>query len=570
MNLIEARTTKNAVRGALRFVDEAMMDKTIPQSMRDALTHLRTSLKTAWSDMAKPKPTSESERLQEQATIGQYIEAQIDDRATDMFNSIYGFGTVTRDEWLTLDDSFDVGRDAFMAKLLTDAPGLFVRGMSDERPEEQDNDMDMSASEAVSDNYVDESGETKTEDGKSFSKSDYAYTPDDTPSHWKLRLTKTPGGDPDSGIVGAAAAALGAGFRGQKVQIPNGDIAAVKAKVRAAWAKANPDKKPADMPDGIKESADVDLTGDIVMLSEADAGKTTIPIKIIQPGWGSSGYYSKEVLARDGPKVFPAGTHMYMDHPTPQEEASRPERSVKDLAAVTMTDAQWLDEGADGPGLYTEAKPFSDSANRIKEMAKHIGVSIRASGQAENGEIEGRKGPIVKAITNGKSVDFVTQAGAGGKILSESARNNAAVVLDSSKEGPVEKEFQERLNKLETENARLREGALLREAKDFVSSNLPGNIPALTRTRLVESLSKSPPVKDGAIDTEVYVKSITEAAKAEMEYLAQATGSGQVRGMGMTTIPEFDAAKVENDLATSFMAIGMSESAAKLAAKGRN
>lgn len=86
---------------------------------------------------------------------------------------------------------------------------------------------------------------TKTEGGKSFPASDYAYVPDaKTPSTWKLRLTATPGGTPDPQIVGAAIAALGKGFRGNKVQIPDADLAAVKAKVKTAWIKANPDKDP--------------------------------------------------------------------------------------------------------------------------------------------------------------------------------------------------------------------------------------------------------------------------------------------------------------------------------------
>jgi len=96
---------------------------------------------------------------------------------------------------------------------------------------------------------------TKTEDGKQFGPSDYAYVPDpDAPSTWKLRLTDTPGGAPDSGIVGAAIAALGKGFRGQKVEIPAADLPKVKAKVRAAWKKANPDKGVDEMPPGSREA----------------------------------------------------------------------------------------------------------------------------------------------------------------------------------------------------------------------------------------------------------------------------------------------------------------------------
>lgn len=95
--------------------------------------------------------------------------------------------------------------------------------------------------------------ETKTEGGKAFRRGDYAYAPDG-PSTWKLRLTNTPGGAPDTRIVGAAVAALGKGFRGNKVQIPSSAMAGVKAKVRAAWKKANPSKTTADLPAVLKEA----------------------------------------------------------------------------------------------------------------------------------------------------------------------------------------------------------------------------------------------------------------------------------------------------------------------------
>ena len=101
----------------------------------------------------------------------------------------------------------------------------------------------------------DVSKKTKTEGGQAYPASDFAYVPDpEKPSTWKLRLTSTPGGSPDPGIVGAAAAALGPGYRGNKVQIPTADRSAVVARVRRAWRKANPDKEDSEMPSGIKKS----------------------------------------------------------------------------------------------------------------------------------------------------------------------------------------------------------------------------------------------------------------------------------------------------------------------------
>ncbi len=94
---------------------------------------------------------------------------------------------------------------------------------------------------------------TKAEGDENYPASDYAYVPDPQhPSTWKLRLTSSPGGDPDARIVGAAVAALGKGFRGQRVQIPASDLAAVKKKVLAAWHKANPDRSEDQIPSILK------------------------------------------------------------------------------------------------------------------------------------------------------------------------------------------------------------------------------------------------------------------------------------------------------------------------------
>lgn len=83
-------------------------------------------------------------------------------------------------------------------------------------------------------------GKTKKEGGVDFPAEAYAYVPDpEQPSTWKLRLWASPSEKETSRQVGMALAALGPGFRGNKVEIPSGDLAAVKRKVRAAWRKAH-------------------------------------------------------------------------------------------------------------------------------------------------------------------------------------------------------------------------------------------------------------------------------------------------------------------------------------------
>lgn len=148
-------------------------------------------------------------------------------------------------------------------------------------------------------------------------------------------------------------------------------------------------------------------------------------VQIITPGWGSSGYYSAEVLEAAGKdKVWPKGTHMYLDHPTTSEATERAERSVKDLGATLSEDARW-----DGKRLIARAEPVGLGKTVLADEAfrKAIACSVRASAEMEIGEAEGRQGWIVEKIHPGtfNSVDFVTHAGRGGMIL-EAARKAAA------------------------------------------------------------------------------------------------------------------------------------------------
>lgn len=151
----------------------------------------------------------------------------------------------------------------------------------------------------------------------------------------------------------------------------------------------------------------------------------TMSLKIIQPGWGSSGYYPREVIERDIPKVFPAGTKMFWNHATASEEMERPEGDLRNLAAVTVSDPIWLESGPNGPGMYADARPFAGYAGVIDEIGGHIGVSIRGMGRHTTGEMEGKNGRIIQEIAAGKSVDFVTEPGAGGAVVQifESAPN---------------------------------------------------------------------------------------------------------------------------------------------------
>ncbi len=601
MKLFEDATKKAALRAAMNTIKALLKDKSMPQDMMGHLEALDNHFKKTWEDMMsgtaddnpenEPQGNSEGkaqESLAEAFTIGTRLEGMTHSYLTDVVDDLYEQGSLNRTEYQAVTALINDVMDAFYSGMMSDCPQLYDRSPWMDAPDDDEDDM----MEAVL-------GEGKTEGGQDFPADDYAYVPDpDHPSTWKLRLTKTPGGDPDAGIVGAAIAALGKGFRGKKVQIPSGDLAKVKAKVRAAWKKANPDKKDDEMPQAIRESSalveSADLTlleSDFIQLAEGVVrpdGSATI--KIIQPGWGSSGYYPPEVLERDGPKIFRSGTQMFWNHQTAEEEAARPEGDLNNLAAKLTTDAVWQPNHPKGPGLYAEAQVYDAYQGAVNNLGPDIGVSIRALGKAQAGQAEGRQGPIIQEIAAAKSVDFVTKPGAGGAVLQLfeslknrdilSARHSAAhMPLRAPEAGPTtqpkgvltmgEKELQEANTQLAARLARAEEKLQLREAADFVASQLAGvQLPAITRARLERELIVRAPFTEGKLEEAAFKTAIETAVKAEVAYLVEVTGSGRITGMGSGGA-EPKPEEAEASMKESFLAMGYTDAEAARLAKGR-
>lgn len=126
------------------------------------------------------------------------------------------------------------------------------------------------------------------------------------------------------------------------------------------------------------------------------------------------------------------------------------------------------------------------------------------------------------------------------------------------------KEANDRLATLEQENARLREGLLLREGAEFVAAQLASStLPQVTRERLASQLIVNLPLNGGVLDKAVFTQRIAEAVKAETDYLAQVAGygAGKIAGMGspVTAQKDDDSAK---RLQESLQALGLSEKSA--------
>lgn len=318
-------------------------------------------------------------------------------------------------------------------------------------------------------------------------------------------------------------------------------------------------------------------------------------IKIIQPGQGSSGVYTPEVLKRDGPKVFTKGLHSYIDHQTAHEESARPEGSIRDLAGVLESDAKWQDNGPSGAGLYADLKVFKPFRPLVEELAPHIGMSIRAFGKFAEGLHDGKKAKVVERLIAAKSIDMVTRAGAGGRFeeLLESARNETAQILTESAgltgsttaalsrqttEGDPMTEAQEtalreataKADRSEQQNEKLRKRLLISDAKESAQTILKDvALPPAAKLRVIEAALSTIPEKDGELDGTVFKTRVEEAVKSEAEYLSSVTGS-PVRGMGAIT--EAEKPKPEDEekkMIEAFIRMGDTPEVAKVAASWR-
>ena len=136
------------------------------------------------------------------------------------------------------------------------------------------------------------------------------------------------------------------------------------------------------------------------------------------------------------------------------------------------------------------------------------------------------------------------------------------------------KEATDRIALTEQENARMREALTLRDAREFVGTELQtATLPDVTKARLLGLLASNPPVKDGSLDKATYAARIAEAVKAETEYLAQVSGygNGRITGMGgsqASTSAQEDEATAKR-MSAAFAGLGLSGAGVRHAVNGR-
>lgn len=547
--------------------------------------------------MLERAPETQNELpIQEKSNLAEWLESRLHLTLTQLADEMFGGGNVNRDERKILSGAIGVALDAYHQFMVENAAQLFTRSPFDEAPAPG---MASPVSEsALQEPYPNEHA-ARVQDPGDFEADSFRNKTLPGKAGVRIVMGKLKG---ETSMTTQAYRFAADSFTPEQAKkwLKDNDVKTISFE---------PAVKAKESDGGIPSYNELVLTesgeGGMIMplLEKAVRRDGTIPVKLIQPGWGSSGYYPAEVLERDGPKVFTKGLKMNWDHPTLSEASERPEGSLNNLAAELVSDAKYQANGAAGAGLYADAKVFEAYKGPIDDLAGHIGVSIRALGKGDEGSAEGRQGPIISELTAAKSVDFVTQAGAGGQILSlfEAARGRTPLRMDTSDaptadqktttSGDVEnlsqKEkrmdelqklqeanatLQTKLDEATAENARQKDALVLQEAAKLVSQALAKfELPEVTKARLIESLPKAAAIKDGKLDEKTFEVKIAEAVKAEVEYLTKAAGLGKITGLGESGGGDEDAeAKTQKSLEESFRRIGLNEKAAKAAAQGRD
>lgn len=316
-------------------------------------------------------------------------------------------------------------------------------------------------------------------------------------------------------------------------------------------------------------------------------------IRIISAGWGSTGYYSPEVLRRDGPAAFPRGTLMFLDHPTATESVDRPERSVRDLAGVMLEDAQWRESDR---SLVARVALDGDVHRRLRMFGDYVGVSIRTLADSEDGEADGRRGVIITRLLSAEearaagfvpSVDIVTMAGRGGRIeIIESMRralhatgderNEEVHMPDNHKPAAETDDRDQRIAALVAEVQRLtadldryRIVHALAVARQIVTEAVRATaLPQIAQDRLITELSADPPTKDGQVDDTALREKIARRVQEEAYYIERLAAVGPLRiaTESSTTPRAEDEQQIRRRLAEALAQIGLPESAANVAA----
>ena len=270
-----------------------------------------------------------------------------------------------------------------------------------------------------------------------------------------------------------------------------------------------------------------------------------VVVVLIEAGvnYNKKRYYPKKTIQEAAP-LF-AGLKMYLDHPTEQEEAQKPERSIREW--LSTIEESWYEDGM-ALGRVHIHSPWLLENMADEVFRREIATSINASGRMHIGEIDGHQMQIMDSIVDPRSVDWVTEAGARGRVLQlqESQRiekekteiknmltvkelketnkalyDQVAAEIREAMKGETEAKIQEAVTKavekaLNDEKEKATKAEKLADRKAKITETVAGSkLPEKARARFVENfIRENAEVKDEELDAK-----LKEAVITEIKYL---------------------------------------------------
>jgi len=317
------------------------------------------------------------------------------------------------------------------------------------------------------------------------------------------------------------------------------------------------------MRDYIHES----ITIPVAEVTAEQIASGVLPVRIIQPGFNSSKSrnYTKKAVA-DAVAIF-EGAKQYANHATKTEEKERPERDIRDWVS-TLKNIHITKEGNAVGEAHIHAGWFKEMVKGLQEAGtlNKLGVSINSIGKGAKQKIDGVETFLVESLVDHpfKSVDFVTEAGAGGQagvqesaspeivdvylvdlVKLKEARPDLMKEIESEYDSKNIAEVNKAMEAIE-EIKTLKESieALTKEKTELqtkITEAEKGKAKIEAQAKITEAVSKSTlPEAAKARLTEQFKEStdatgIDAAIKAETDYLAKLAESGKVKGLGHTT-----------------------------------
>lgn len=389
---------------------------------------------------------------------------------------------------------------------------------------------------------------TKLVDGVEYLANAFLVVEDpESPSTWHLRV-RDESGDLDHQLMGAAWAALTVGYRGNTYEGP-GKEAAMR-KLRALYSGEDMET-PTEMdvkignaldamgetlrslltaPEPVADLAESAVwaeTGGAIELLETDEaarerdpeGPLRMRVVLIEPGLGNerdNHLYEAEMLRRDA-HVF-EGVKMYATDHRETEKSVRTE--VGDIAKSPVG---FTETG----GVVAEARIWDPAFAKMVRNRQALGAlntlhdSIKATGKIKRAvEWDGRRVNRVEQIVAAESVDWVTQAGAGGRALALMESESGTEVQEMSDRATDE--VVEEQEAQETETVELRETeaeAAVETEEEMAELSLGETLAALIESGLPKAAQSRIAERAPFASAEV----LQQAIRGERDYIAELT-----------------------------------------------